>query len=136
MPEFTGHRDIRSYIRTIWRWKLLIVVLVVGAPAVAYFIERGKPKNYQSSSTVAFSQPSANADFTLPSGSIYQTGNVQAIARLITTPAVSTIAGQLHEAPGVGASTVGDVSASANMETNFITITANAGNPNRGRRNR
>ncbi len=61
MPEFTGRRDIRSYIRTIWRWKLLIVVFVVGTPAVAYFIESGKPKNYQSSSTVAFTAPSATS---------------------------------------------------------------------------
>jgi capsular exopolysaccharide synthesis family protein len=130
MPEFTGRRDIRSYIRTIWRWKLLILVFVVGTPAVAYLIEHGKPNNYQSSSTVAFTAPSANVNFSLPGGSLYQSGNIQAIARLITTPAVSTIAGQLMKPPVAGSSIVGNVSASADPTTNFITITANAGNPN------
>lgn len=130
MPEFTGRRDIRSYIRTIWRWKLLIIVFVVGTPAVAYIIEHGKPNNYQSSSTVAFSAPATSSNFTLPGSSIYQTGNVQAVARLITTPAVAALAGQLMKPRVAGSSIVGSVSASADATTNFITITANAGNPN------
>jgi capsular exopolysaccharide synthesis family protein len=129
MPEFTGHRDIRSYIRTIWRWKLLIILLVVGAPVVAYVVEHGKPKNYRSTTTIAFTQSTGNANFTLPSGSVYSAGNVQAIAQLITTPAVATIAGQLMKPAVDGSTIVGDISASANPETDFITITANTGSP-------
>lgn len=129
MPEFTGHRDIRAYIRTIWRWKLLILVLVVGAPMVGYLLERGKPKNYRSSTTVAFTAPTTSTSFTLPSGSLYTSGNIQAIADLITTPAVSTIAGQLMKPPVAGSRIVGGVSASADPTTNFITITANSGSP-------
>jgi capsular exopolysaccharide synthesis family protein len=130
MPEFTGHRDIRSYIRTIWRWKLLILVLVVGAPVVAYLLERGKPKNYRSSTLIAFTQPSTNSNFTLPTtNSVFQTGNVNAIAKLVTTQPIATIAGQLMTPPVNGASIVGDVSAGADTTTDFITITANADSP-------
>jgi succinoglycan biosynthesis transport protein ExoP len=129
MPEFTGHRDIRSYIRTIWRWKFLIIVLVVGAPAVAYFLEQGKQKTYQSSTLVAFTQTQANSNFTLPDGSIYSTGNVQAIAQLITTDPIATIAGTLMKPPVPGSSIVGNVSASADPTTGFITITANSNSP-------
>ncbi len=53
MPEFTGHRDVWSYIRTIWRWKLLILVFVIGAPAVAFLLEHGKPKQYAATATVS-----------------------------------------------------------------------------------
>lgn len=130
MPEFTGHRDIRAYIRTIWRWKLLIVVLVVGAPLVAYALERGKAKTYAASTLIAFTNPSANSNFTLPTGnSVYSTGNVEAIAQLVTTSPIATIAGDLMKPPVNGETIVGDVSASADVTTNFITISATAGNP-------
>ena len=130
MPEFTGRRDIRSYIRTIWRWKLLILVLVIGAPAVAYYIEQGKPKNYVASTEVAFTGSSSNSSVTLPtSNSVYSSGNIQEIAKLITTPVVANIAGQLMHPPVSGASILGGVSASADISTNFITITANSNSP-------
>ncbi len=100
MPEFTGRRDLRSYIRTIWRWKLLIIVLVVGAPAVAYYLEQGKPKNYVASTEVAFTGSASNSSVTLPTGSsVYSSGNIQEIAKLITTPVVANIAGQLMKPP-------------------------------------
>ncbi|HEX3801322.1 MAG TPA: polysaccharide biosynthesis tyrosine autokinase [Solirubrobacteraceae bacterium] len=130
MPEFTGHRDIRSYIRTIWRWKLLIVILVVGAPVVAYLLEHGKPKNYRSSTLVAFTQPATSSNFTLPTtNSVFQTGNVNSIAKLVTTQPIATIAGQLMKPPVDGSTIVGNVSASADTTTDFITITANANSP-------
>lgn len=130
MPEFTGHRDIRLYIRTIWRWKLLILVLVVGAPAVAYLLERGKPDTYSSSTLIAFTAPETNSNFTLPSSnSVYSTNNISAIAELVTTSPIATVAGSLLKPPVDGSTIVGDVSASADTTTNFITISASAGSP-------
>ena len=29
MPEFTGHRDLRSYLRVLWRWKYVFVLILV-----------------------------------------------------------------------------------------------------------
>ncbi len=130
MPEFTGHRDIRAYLRTIWRWKLLILVLVVGAPAVAYLLERGKPKTYAASTLIAFTAPPTFQNFTLPNGnSVYAAGNINAIARLVTTSPIAMVAGQLMKPPVNGANIVGDVSATADPTTNYITISATATSP-------
>jgi capsular exopolysaccharide synthesis family protein len=125
MPEFTGHRDIRSYIRAIWRWKLLILVLVVGAPAVAYLMEHGKPKEYSASTTVLLIQNGTVST----AGTIFQENNVQAVAQLITTSSVATIAGaELKPAQSAGQAVSG-VSASGDPTTNFITITAVKSSP-------
>jgi capsular exopolysaccharide synthesis family protein len=129
MPEFTGHRDMRSYIRTIWRWKLLILVLVVGAPAVAYFIERGKQKQYTSSVLVSVQEESVNSAL-LSGNASFSTTNIQAIARLITTPSIADIAGSELTPSQSGSQVVSGVSASANPTTNYITITATKPDPN------
>jgi len=128
MPEFSGHRDIRSYIRTIWRWKLLIVVLVVGAPAVAYVLERNKQPTYESSALVGVNgsvQTSSSSSASNP----FTTGNIAAIARLLTTTPIADIAGQQMKPHASGSSIVGDVTASADPTTGFISITATAASP-------
>lgn len=124
MPEFTGHRDIRSYIRTIWRWKLLIAVLVIGAPVVAYLMEHGKPREYSASATVA---PSSNGSLNIPSGtsgSVFESGNIDTIASLITSTSVADIAGANLAPPQSAGQAVSGVSATADDITNLITITA------------
>jgi len=125
MPEFTGHRDIRSYIRSIWRWKLLILVLVVGAPAIAYLMEHGKPKEYSASTTVSLIQ---NGSIST-AGTVFQENNVQAVAQLITTSSVASIAGAELKPPQSAGDAVSGVSASGDPTTNFITITAVKGDP-------
>lgn len=127
MPEFTGHRDVRSYIRTIWRWKLLILVFVLGSPAIAYLLDRGKPKQYSASATVVL-----NSGSSVTTGGLstpFSSGNVNAVAQLITTSSVADVAGAaLHPAES-GNEAVGGVSTSADPLTNFITITAVRNNP-------
>jgi capsular exopolysaccharide synthesis family protein len=126
MPEFTGHRDIRSYIRVIWRWKLLIVVLVVGAPVVAYLLERGKPNQYSSTTTV-----SPNTSGTVATGgtTIFQTDNIEALAQLITTSSVATIAGAELTPAQSGGEAGSGVSTSADESSGFIYITAVKSSP-------
>lgn len=127
MPEFTGHRDIRIYIRTIWRWKFLILALVIAAPAVAYLLERGKPKQYSSSAIVSVSQETVN-DASVASGT-FSTTNIQAIAALVNTTAVAKVAGVLLKPAQTAGEAASGVSASANLQTDFITITAVKDNP-------
>ncbi|MDA8067187.1 MAG: Wzz/FepE/Etk N-terminal domain-containing protein, partial [Actinomycetota bacterium] len=79
MPEFTGQRDLQAYLRMVWRWKFLIVALVIAAPALAYLMEHGKPRIYQSQVTLAINPGAA------PSGnSVFASGNIQAIAAVVT----------------------------------------------------
>jgi capsular exopolysaccharide synthesis family protein len=129
MPELTGHRDIRSYIRTVWRWKLLIVVLVVGAPAVAYLLERGKPRQYSASTTVSLNANGSLSTTTGSGGTVFQSDNADAIANLITTTSVANIAGAQLKPPESGSEAVDGVSASADTQTDFITITAIKNSP-------
>jgi capsular exopolysaccharide synthesis family protein len=126
MPEFTGHRDVRSYIRAIWRWKVLIVVLVLGAPAVSYLLERKKQPTYAASALVSVN---INASSQSSNGNPFAEGNIAAIARILTTTPVANIAGQQMKPRVSGSAIVGDVSASADVTTNLITISATAGNP-------
>lgn len=126
MPEFTGQRDLQAYLKMIWRWKLLIVALVVAAPAIAYFVEHRKPKIYQSQVTLAINPGSA------PSGnSVFASGNIQAIAAVVTTSQVANLAGAQLKPKVPGSAIVGEVSASANATTNFLTITATDQSPTR-----
>src|SRR5579864_9456108 len=97
MPEFTGHKDIAAYLRTLWRWKFLFLLFVVAAPAVAYVIESGKPKIYQSSTLVGIN--SASVDSSLLGGGGFQTNNLTAIATLVTTTPVADIAAGLMHPP-------------------------------------
>jgi capsular exopolysaccharide synthesis family protein len=126
MPEFTGHRDIRSYIRVIWRWKLLIVVLVVGAPVVAYLLERGKPNQYSATATVS---PNSSGTVATTGTSVFQTDNIDALAQLITTSSVAAVAGAELKPPQTGSEAVDGVSTSADESSEFITITAVKGSP-------
>jgi succinoglycan biosynthesis transport protein ExoP len=125
MPEFTGHRDIRLYIRTIWRWKFLILLLVIGSPAVAYLLEHGKPNQYSATATVSLNSNASNVGSTE-----FQSGNVTAVAQLITTSAVADIAAAELKPPQSPGDAVSGVSTSADVTTNFITITAVKSDPN------
>lgn len=121
MPQFTGTRDLRSYLRVMWRWKFLLVFIVVAAPAVAYFIEHRKPHIYQSTVLVAVNEANIGNSAT--------TNNINAIAALVNTTPVANIAGDFLKPPVSGSSIIGDVSASPNVTTGYLTITATNQNP-------
>jgi capsular exopolysaccharide synthesis family protein len=123
-PESTGQQDLRTYLRVFWRWKLLFIAFVVLIPLGAYLVERGKPKIYQSSTLMELQDISQGIGTT---GAPIVTGNLAAVARLVsTTPVVDIAAGLLHEAPG---SLVSEVQASADPNTGFLTITATDHDP-------
>jgi non-specific protein-tyrosine kinase len=130
MPEFTGQNDLRSYLRVLWRWKYLFIALVIAAPAVTWLLEHGKPKIYQSSTLVGIN--AGSVDSSLVTGSSgFSTTNITAIARLVSTSKVADAAGALMKPPTAGSAIVGEVSASANQTTDFITITVQDHSPTR-----
>jgi capsular exopolysaccharide synthesis family protein len=129
MPEFTGHKDLRTYLRIVWRWKLLVLVFVVGAPLAAYLLERGKPAVYRSTALVGINQASVNT--AALSGGSFSTTNVIAIAELVTTTPVADIAAGLVRPPANPGQIAGEVSASGDPNTNFLTISAQDHSPQR-----
>jgi tyrosine-protein kinase len=130
MPELTGHRDLTTYLRILWRWRLLFVVCVVAVPLAAYLIESSKPKVYRSSALVGINQATVNTAL-VSSGNSFSTNNITAIAQLVTTTPVARIAAGLLHPPANPRRIVGEVSASGDTDTNFLTITAEDRRPRR-----
>lgn len=124
MPEFTGTKDLRSYLRVLWRWKFLFLFFLVVTPVAAYLLEQGKAKSYQASTLVGLNGATVGGG-----GGSFTTTNLNAIARLVTTsPVAQTAAGYMHP-PADPNQIVGEVSASADESTGLLTITATDANP-------
>jgi capsular exopolysaccharide synthesis family protein len=123
-PDSTGTQDLRTYLRIFWRWKLLFLALLVVIPAGAYGFEHGKPKVYQSSTLIELQGGSLN-------GVPVASGNIQAVARLVTTTPIATKAALLMNPPTSPGSIIGEVSALADVTTGFLTITVQDHDPNR-----
>ena len=128
MPEFTGQHDLRTYLRILWRWKVLALVFVIGAPLAAYLLERGKPAVYRSTALVGINETTVNTTL-LAGGGSFSTNNVTAIADLVTTTPVADIAAGLLQPVANPGQIVGEVSASGDPTTNFVTISAEDHSP-------
>ena len=125
--ESAGTQDLRAYFRIFWRWRFLFLAIVVAIPVAVYLLERGKPKTYQSSTLIELQDVSVSLGTT---SAPVQTGNIDAVARLVTTtPVAKVAAGPDPPAPEHPGFMVKAVSATADSTTGFVTITAQAGEP-------
>ncbi len=123
MPELSGTKDLRTYVRTFWRWKWLFLFFVIASPVVAYAIQSSGTPVYQSSALVGINNASVSSSLGGSAGN-FSTSNIEAIARLVTTTPVAEIAAGLLNPPGNPGQVVGEVSASGDPTTSFLTITA------------
>ncbi len=124
-PDSTGQQDLGTYLRIFWRWRYLLLAFVVLIPLAVYVIERSKPRVYQSSTLVELQDISAQS--VGATGGPIVTGNLDAVARLVSTTSVADIAARLlNQPPG---SLESHVSASADPNTGFLTITAQDHDP-------
>ncbi len=124
-PESTGQQDLSTYVRIFWRWKWLLLAFLVVIPLAVYLIEASKPKIYESSTLVELQDISAQPQGT--TGGPIVTGNLDAVAQLVTTTSVAdTAARLLHQPAG---SLLAKVSANANQNTGFLTISAKDHDP-------
>jgi tyrosine-protein kinase len=123
MPELTGTKDLRSYLRMFWRWKWLFLAFVVAVPVIAYLVDSGKTNTYQSSSLLGVNQATVNSSAANSAGS-FSTNNITAIAELVTTSPVADVAAGFLHPPGDPGQVVSEVSATGDPTTNFLTITA------------
>jgi capsular exopolysaccharide synthesis family protein len=121
-PDSTGQQDLRAYLRIFWRWKYLFLAFLVVIPAAAYLIERDKPKTYQASTLLELQTVQLGG----ASGAPITTGNIAAVARLVSTLPVAKKAAPLLTPPGDPSELLGSVSASADPNTGFLTITSKA----------
>jgi len=98
--ESGGTQDLRTYFRVFWRWRLLFLAIVVAIPVAVYVLESGKPKTYQASTLIELQDVTVSLGTT---SAPVQTGNIDAVARLVTTTPVAKVAAGLvhpHQDPG------------------------------------
>ncbi len=119
-PDTAGGQDVKSYLRILWRWKLLFVAVFVVVPLGTYLFERGRHKLYQSSALIQPLNTSASPDASSSAGAT----PVAAAARLVTTTPVAETAATLLSPSASPAALLKQVSASPDTTTGFITITA------------
>jgi len=118
--------DVRAYLKLLWRWKILVVAIVVAVPTAAYGYVSSQPKVYQSSVLMQVQQLTVDtslfAEAPPPQGQV-----LTSAARLITTTGVAQAAAkELEEPPANARSLLGGVTATADLSAGFITIAAQA----------
>jgi receptor protein-tyrosine kinase len=124
--DSAGQQDLRTYFGIFRRWKFLFLAIVIAVPVIVYFYERGQPRTYQSSTLIELQDVSVQLGTT---SAPVQTGNVAAVARLVTTTPVARIAARLMHPPDPSGFYASSVTASSDTNTGFITITAQAPSP-------
>ena len=129
MPKDTESKDFRAYLRMVWRWKLLVLGLLIVVPAVSYALEARKQPLYESSTLVraeaAAIDPSLFPSATSGSEDLFM------VARLVQTRTIADAAGKLLSPPEPGSAISGLISVSPDIETGFLTISAAAPEPRR-----
>jgi capsular exopolysaccharide synthesis family protein len=124
--------DPRVYARILWRWKFLLLAVLVVIPLATYAYESTRPKVYQSSvlTVVTGGQQLGAASLLNQAPSGPDTTDLLADARLITTTGVAQQAAKyLHPAPAHPRALLSGVTTSADQSTGFITISAKAADP-------
>ena len=129
----TGSRDLRSYTRVLWRWKFLLIAIIVLIPVAVYLYERGRPKVYRASSLVQVTGGSSIGVAALVSGNVGSspdTTDLLVDARLVETSALAREAAKyVHPRPSNPGALALSISTSPDQDTGFLTITGSSSSP-------
>jgi capsular exopolysaccharide synthesis family protein len=122
-----GHGDVRAYLKVLWRWKLLIVAIVGFLPAAAYAWVSEQPKTYESSVLLQVQPLTVDTSLFNANAPAPQAQTLLSAARLITTTGVAqAAAAELREPRSTAGTLLGQISAAADVEADFVTILARA----------
>lgn len=128
-PEHTESQDFRGFLRTVWRWKLLVLAFVAVIPAASYALEVRKARVYSASALVQ--ARSVSIDPTLLGSASSAPESILTVARLVQTRTIAAAAGRLMRPPEPGAAISGLISVAPDTDTGFLTISATAPDPRR-----
>jgi len=129
-PQPAQQNDFRTYLRTLWRWKLLFLAFLIAAPVGSYLLEARKATVYESSTLLQLQ--GGSLDPALFGGQAPTSDSLLTIARLVTTRPIALGAAKLmHPPPAQPTSLIGTVQASPDIDTGFLTLTATDGDPKR-----
>ena len=118
-----------DYLRPVWRFKLIVLLVVVLAAGATYAYTNSETKVYQASTQLYVGQSSLQ-QLLSPTAAVQSPTTVANQALLLTTPAVANAVRtnlKLTESPEALLSTIQVVPSST---TDFLTITAKSTNPN------
>lgn len=129
MTDLSGEqRDVRAYLRPVFkRWWLILAVVPIATAATYLHYDR-KPKVY-TAATQIYVQPSVLNQILLGKGSGTKESQTQNLALLIPTKTVGEEAERLLKKGGKRPVS-GGVAASPVETTSFVTITTTASSPN------
>jgi capsular exopolysaccharide synthesis family protein len=127
-------RDLSHYSKLIWRWKWLLLAVIILIPAGVYVVSSNLPKSYEATTTLHV-QPT-NASSVLSAQVAVSTSTAEGAARLIETTVVAEQAAKkLGESRASARSLLDGVNAEVDDDQSpqpeFLTITARAGSPRR-----
>ena len=137
MPETPqGELDPRRYLRVIWRWKWLLLPLVVLTPVAVYLISSNVPKTYEASTTLHLQQTTFSSSLFSNQISV-STSTAGEAARLIQTTAVAReAASNLDEPASVADELLSQIEVESDTTdsseaSNFLSIVASDEDPER-----
>lgn len=128
-PEHNESQDFRAYVRSLWRWKFLVLGLLIVIPPVSYALEARKPLQYTSSALVQ--AKATTIDPTLFASPPSAPESILTVARLVQTRTIAAAAGKIMRPPEPGSAISGLVSVAPDTDTGFLTISATALQPQR-----
>jgi polysaccharide biosynthesis transport protein len=122
-----GSLTVLDYLRPVWRFRWIVLIVVVLAAAATYFVTNRETKVYQTSTDLYIGQSDLQQLLDETSAPTDTTDANQAL--LVTTPAVAAAVQKTLKLPYSPQALLGAVSASSNSNTNFLTVTAQGTNP-------
>lgn len=127
--------DPRHYLRLIWRWKWLFLATLILFPAAIFGLSSSLDKEFEAKTTL-FVQSTTVASSDFSEDITVSTSSPDAVARLIETPLVAEVAARTLGEPDPRAllkvvDAELDETIGTPNESNFLTITARAGEPER-----
>jgi capsular exopolysaccharide synthesis family protein len=125
----TSEVDPRAYLRILWRWKWIFVAIVIAIPVATYLVVSREHKVYQSTALLEI-QP-ITVDTAQYAGSALSSEQVlSAVAELLTTtPVAHQAATLLHPPPANPDALLGHVTATPDLATGFISVSATGATP-------
>jgi succinoglycan biosynthesis transport protein ExoP len=129
--------DPRTYLKLLWRWRVVFLALLVGCPLVAFALASSQAKVYQSQVLIEENPQTVDTSLftsgTAPAPSTASTNETLAgLARVIKTLTVARLAAaHLNPEPSNPASLLNVITATSDVTTGFITVTATADDPQR-----
>src|SRR4051812_40194248 len=124
----SGSQDVRAFLRSLWRWKFLVLALLIVVPLASYALESRKAPLYSSSALVLPRTVTIDASlFPNPPA----TESILTIARLVKTRTIANAAGRRMRPPEPGSAIGGLIPAAPATDTGFLTLTATTPDPQR-----